>query len=324
MIKSILTVIVIVATVAVSTGAIADTLTDSVHELLRARDFDAAESMVKDYLDGNKTDVDAVRLLSLVYLHSGRWDDVIEQGKRAVKLEPDNADAHLMMASGFREKARRGGKLGMIRNARKWKSELETAFELDPKNIEVRAWMTGYLANAPGIGGGDQDRAVEVARGTVGIDEYRGRVSLGYSLRRRGDTDESIAEFEKAIAIAPDSAGAYAGLGYTYLAAERFDEAEAAMREYIAHDPGNSLAHEGLGDCFRDQDRAADAIAEYEKGVACNPYAWSVRWELARILHKSGDKEGAIFHYRELLERTPHAVKAGKAKKHLRRLTGKR
>jgi tetratricopeptide (TPR) repeat protein len=322
MLKTILTVLVMI--VSASTIAAADTLSDRVHELLRIRDFDTAESTVRLHLEGNKADANAVRLLGLVYMCSGRWDDVIKQGKRAVTLEPNNADSHLTLASGYRAKARRGGRLGMMRNARKWRDELETALELDPENLEARVWVAAYLANAPGIGGGDKDRAVEIARGTAAIDEYRGRVSLGYTLRRRGDYDESIAESKKAIALAPDSVGAYGGLGYTYLAAQRYAEAEAAMRVYIEKDPRNPQAHEGLGDCFRDQDRADDAISAYEKGVECDPYAWSVRWELARMLHKSGDKEGAILHYRELIERTPNAVTVGKAKKYLRKLKGKR
>jgi tetratricopeptide (TPR) repeat protein len=239
-------------------------------------------------------------------------------------MEPDNADSYVALAAGHREKARRGNWITAMRHAGKWKGALEKAVELDPSNTEARKWLAAYLANAPGIGGGDKDRAVEVARGTVEHDEYQGRMSLGYILRLRGDLDESIAEFQKVIALAPDSADGYGGLGYTYLKAQRFPECEDAMRKYIEHADESPYAYEGLGDCFRNQDRHQEAISAYSKAVALDPYAWSARWELARMLQKTDDKTGAATHCERLVELTPNAPMAGDAKKRLRKLRKRR
>jgi tetratricopeptide (TPR) repeat protein len=96
--------------------------------------------------------------------------------------------------------------------------------------------------------------------------------NLGVAYYYKGMLDEAIAEYEKAIAINPNHANAHSNLGLAYAKGKRmFDEAIAECKKAIAINPNHANAHSNLGLAYVGKKMLDEGIAEYRKAIAIDP-----------------------------------------------------
>ncbi|MEN6532894.1 MAG: tetratricopeptide repeat protein [Bryobacteraceae bacterium] len=86
-----------------------------------------------------------------------------------------------------------------------------------------------------------------------------------YSLRQY---DSAIAEFQKAIQLAPDYAPAHNQLGYAYREVEKYPEAEAAFRKYAQLIPNEPNPHDSLAELLLKMGRFSESTASYQKALS--------------------------------------------------------
>ncbi|MBI3801811.1 MAG: tetratricopeptide repeat protein, partial [Deltaproteobacteria bacterium] len=133
------------------------------------------------------------------------------------------------------------------------------------------------------------------------------------------DTKEATAQarqmFEKAIALDPQYAAAYARRGGTYLAEwvwqwsrdrQTLEHAFAAAQTAVALDDSLPLAHSVLGAVLRVQNQPDQAIAEGERAVALDPNNPDSYERLSRILGPAGRAEEAIAMAKTAMRLNPH------------------
>ena len=74
-----------------------------------------------------------------------------------------------------------------------------------------------------------------------GVSEAEKHVTIGFELRQEGRFDESVAEFDEAIRLDPQHAGAYMGRGFSHADLGQFQRAIQDYDEAIRLDlrPGN-------------------------------------------------------------------------------------
>jgi protein O-mannosyl-transferase len=134
--------------------------------------------------------------------------------------------------------------------------------------------------------------------------------NLGAVLLKKGELDDAIDHFNKAIEIKPDEASAFANLGNALL---RKGELGAAIFQYqkaVELKPGEAGVHYNLANALLAQGEADDAIAEYQSTLAINPNYADAHNNLGAVLLQQGKLDQAIDHYQKALEINPQDVRA--------------
>jgi tetratricopeptide (TPR) repeat protein len=89
---------------------------------------------------------------------------------------------------------------------------------------------------------------------------------LGKALADKGQLDEAIASYRKAIELNPKRAGTHYNLGIALAVKDRLDEAIASYQKAIALDAKFAEAHCNLGGVLNRQSRFAESLAAYQRG----------------------------------------------------------
>jgi tetratricopeptide (TPR) repeat protein len=293
---------------------------DAARSLVTDHQYDDAMAAVDEYLIQKPNDPAATIVKSDIYMAWGEWDRSVDVLEGALSKNENNIDLLLALATTYRAKLMRSGMLGKLSNAKKSKKALEKAYAVDPNDLLARRQMFMYLVHAPGMAGGDKDRAGKIALESLEIDEFEGRVQLATLYWKKGDRDASAEEYRRALELEPDDIDAMFMLGGVLIEKEDFAACEQLAQSFITSWPDMSEPYVGLGNCYKEQKRTEEATEQYLKALELNPWYGDARYNVARIYEKNKDKEQAAYHYRILIERNPGYIDVGKAKKQLRKI----
>src|SRR6185312_16073993 len=101
--------------------------------------------------------------MARIELAYDNYEPALKLLKEAVSIDPGSSDAHVYLAEAYGQKIQNSGvfdKMGLAKTIRK---ESERAVAADPKNIDALESLMEFHAEAPGIVGGDKDKARELA-----------------------------------------------------------------------------------------------------------------------------------------------------------------
>ena len=153
----------------------------------------------------------------------GHYEKAISIFKRALELMPSLHLARCDLAMAYTE-------MGEVDNAT---NHLIEVLRLNPK--DVSSWVV--LANLYIRKKGDKETGEKFIRKALEIkpDDAWALNSLAAMTYERGETDEAIALFEKAIAANPDFANSYYGQAMTYSKAAQPEKALAVLERLFRH-----------------------------------------------------------------------------------------
>jgi Tfp pilus assembly protein PilF len=133
---------------------------------------------------------------------------------------------------------------------------------------------------------------------------------LGNALFRRGNMDEARVQYQKALESKPDFAGAHNNLGYCFLQTGRMDEAIVHYRKAIELRPRVPIYHSGLGYAFFKKGLVDEAIIQYREALALQPESADVCERFGDALFRKGRLDEAIIQYQKALEIKPDSAEA--------------
>ena len=93
----------------------------------------------------------------------------------------------------------------------------------------------------------------------------------GLAYYHRGQLEQSIAEYQKAIQINPNFAQARNNLGNVYYNQGKLEEAVVEYQGAIAINPNYAKVHYNLGVVYHQQGKLEEAIVQYQQAIATNP-----------------------------------------------------
>jgi tetratricopeptide (TPR) repeat protein len=198
-----------------------------------------------------------------------RRNQAIEGCKQAVRLDPDNAEAHVWLGDSYRV-------LGRDQEA---VEAYKQVIRLDPDHKFAHLAL-GWSYQALGR----HDEAIAAFKQVIRLDPDHNSAlgGLRWSYRALGRHDEadgvhkqleqrserfeqSAAEmFKEGIRREPDNAGWHLGLGRTYQARGRYQEAVEAYKQAVRLDPNHVGAHFWLGRTYLLLDDKSSALEEYK------------------------------------------------------------
>jgi tetratricopeptide (TPR) repeat protein len=143
--------------------------------------------------------------------------------------------------------------------------------------------------------------------------------NVAANLLTRGEVDEAISHYEKALNIRSDNRETHyhlsvallqTGLGNALARRGRLDEALVHYRKAVELRDDFADAHTNLASLLARKGETAEAIAHYEKALAIPPEDAPSHIRLAKLLLRLGRNDEAVAHYRRALQLTKDPVVA--------------
>jgi type IV pilus assembly protein PilF len=167
----------------------------------------------------------------------------------------------------------------------------------------IAALCLALLACGTSPGGRPNERASRNAEAA------KTQVALGVGYLERGNFEESLTRFERAIKFDPSSADAHTGLGLLYERIDNLKNAESAYRRAAKLNPKRGDLRNNLGQFLCRTGRMEESQAEFEAALE-DPFYKTPEVAAAnagRCAELAGDYANAERYLRVALDRNPNA-----------------
>ena len=252
----------------------------------------------------------------------------LENAKRLVELEPKSSDAHYALTVALRIKLQKVSRMKAMWILGDYKDAFKRAIELDPKNLAAREEQIGFLANAPGIAGGDKDEARARIAELEKLSWHRAMVARsGLEFAEERDAD-AVKTLKSILEKHPEDDESRLGLAFWYQRKERWADAdrefallEKSERANVAGSALYQRARTRVMGRFEAQ-KAVEQLRSYLEspndfaGAPSKAAAW---WRLGNAYEQLPDRDAAREAYRKAIALDPEV---GEAKKDLKALGG--
>ena len=213
----------------------------------------------------------------------------------AVALNPRNAEAHsnlgvILHAQGKRDQAPKHFK-------RRWTSMRTTP---PPITTSAPSWLNWDASTKPWS---------ITKKPSKSIPDYaEAYYNRGVALSNRGQLDEAMAEYRKAVQIDPRYASAYNNIGNIFVCRKRPEEAIAQYRKALELDPRHVQARFNLANVLVGHGRLDEAIVNYQEGLKIKPDDAVAQKNLAIVQHQRQAILDGLAQRRESLRQNPNNI----------------
>jgi tetratricopeptide (TPR) repeat protein len=208
--------------------------------------------------------------------------------RRAIKIDPGNADNYLVLGNSF-----------MI--AREFEDALQQyriAAGLRPAATDIQVTLAGLYEAA-----GQPDSAVAILqRQAVSGSDPAVRHALASALTRRKRWDDAIAQYRQLLAADSTDLKASYSLGLLFEIQGQADSAVEYFDRASALQPANTSIRRHIFNMLLAQKEYTDAIIEAEDILEQEPADGNMRLQLARLYYLQQDYDAAAGQFRALLE----------------------
>lgn len=276
------------------------------------------------FLGCSRKNDDHYNRLGVNYLNNGQYNYAIDALKKAVKLNPSNAEAHFNLGRAYK----RGG---MDKKAR---AEFSISTRINPEIFnecvkkyreEIDYELTdtqnySELGNAYAEKGMIDD-AIDAYKKVIGIESENAcaHYSLGTLYSKKGMYTDAADEFWMAVEIDPDMSEAHYNLGLVYYRQGMFEKAIAEYQAALkllpeAQGKRRSGVHYKLGLAYEGNKMFSDAISELNKAVELMPEDSRIYNQLSVVYKKAGmleqaEKESRIYEKLKKKSSNQHGIK---------------
>jgi len=304
-------------------------LIDQGRNLHRAGHLAQAEALYRQVLRQQPGHADALHLMGVMALQTGRFADAVDWIGRAIAGRPDFPEAHNNLGNALKALGRPQDAIGSYDHALALRPDFPEAHNnrgvclqglgrLD----EAAAAFGRALASRPDYPEAAIGRAVTLERlGRLGeaADGYRAaalllpdnadlRNTLGNTLHALGRPDEAAAAYGEAVRLRPDFAEFHINRGVALTECRRLDEAAAALRTALALAPGHVRAMTALGTAWQMDGKVDEAVACLGDAVRAAPDFAPAHGNLGLALARLGRLDEALDCQRTALRLQPDNV----------------
>ena len=243
--------------------------------------------------------------------------------EKAVAEKPNDARRHMELGEVYGAIAQSAGMFKAASMAGKVRDEFAKAVQLDPNYLDARFGLMEFYLRAPGIMGGDEDKARAEAVEIRKRDAFAGHRAFATIATVKKDMNAARNEYiaavrenpgapkthywygvflmsEKNYAGALKEMDAALGLDASYMPAvfqighlsvlttSNYARGEAALKKYLAYkpasdEPGHHRTHYWLGMLYEKQGKKAEARAEYQTALRLRANQKDVTEALSRV-----------------------------------------
>ena len=264
---------------------------EEVNNLIAESEFAKAKHKLLQIMAENGTTLASTKLLGLVNVNLGCYDEARQNFEEVVEQEKEDATSWFYLGNCY-------DKL----------KKLEQAKDAYLKVIELREnYLDAYKSVCIVLMQlGEEEKAIELAEKAKEIDseDYTYEYLIGTAYVALRQYDDSIAHLEKALELAPDHSQIYGNLGTAYLLKNNQTKSIEMYKKAIELEPENAEALYNLGSLYQIQNNHSEACVCFEKSYALkNDEKSLVGLTLSEF--KGGNYQKAIEHYKALVVAHP-------------------
>jgi len=137
-------------------------------------------------------------------------------------------------------------------------------------------------------------------------DCWMARNNLGFILTQKGEVDEAMAQFQKALQINPKDPPTWNNVGNVLLHWGKVDEAIPYFQKALQVNPNYVEARNNLGSALLQEGKVDEAIAQFQKVLQINPDSMEAHGNLGNVLLQEGKVDEAIAQYQMALQISPN------------------
>jgi tetratricopeptide (TPR) repeat protein len=237
--------------------------------------FAEAERLYEQVLAHAPVHFDALHMLGVIALQTGRADRGAQMIEKAIKVNPKIAVAFRNLGIALQN-------LGRLDDA---VARFDNAIALQPEFFEAHVNRGNALQALKRFDDAvsSYDRALALRPESAEIHHNRAN-----ALRPLGRLDEAIAGYDKAIALKADFAEAHINRGSSLADLKRFGEAVASFDEAIALRPDLPEGHGNRGNALHQLGRLDEAIVGCDAAIALRPDYADAHMSKSHILLVTG------------------------------------
>ena len=257
----------------VASSVFANDLKDG-EDYFAAGEFDKAKEIFESLLEENEENAEAHYWLGRIYLRLGDIDEAVDHGEESVELDKKNAEYHFRYAQALGREVQEASIFRQPFLAPSVLEEFEKTIELDPGHVGGRVGAAQYYIRAPGIMGGDNDKAKEYAEMLIEMGESQGFLILAQILEGDNKIDEAehvYAKFDTAFNDSTDNPFFYNSYGYFLLKVKKYNLAIQKFKRQVDLAPTSANSYDSLGDGYRAAGNLEEALTSYKKAVEIDP-----------------------------------------------------
>ena len=297
--------IFIAALLASSTVQAQSDINSTVRQLWLAEDYAGAKALLATKVNNNTRDAQLLALLGQTEAALKHADVAEALLEKAIKLDQSNADYQHWYATVSCNLASSASMFSAMGYAKRCKKAYETALKLAPQNPRSYIALGSFYAQAPGIVGGDKDKALQLAAKLATLDAVQGAI---LQLKATDISDDN--QFNALLAssaILRSRPESYFQRAMTLAAEDKFDLAIVQLQQALAQaaTDDDALATQTesryqLARCaVLGKTAVAEGIAAMQQYLQDNPASDRHDWAQLRlaqlyVLSKEADKAKAI------------------------------
>ncbi len=214
-------------------------------KLIEEGHWKRARALVEPRLKEAPADAHATFLGSQIRNAFGDREASLALAQKAVHLDRAVGRYHRQLAEAYGVMALRANIFQQVLLARSFRKEIDLAMQLDGHDVQARRDLLEFYLLAPGVVGGDAEKAGTVARQIAAMDAPEGFLAQARIAEFHKDRAQTEAMLRLAAAASPPSYKARIALAQFYLADGHRDEAaaEAHAKAALALDSDRAGAY---------------------------------------------------------------------------------
>ena len=292
----------------------------------QANDRLRAESLCREVLALEPSEINALHIIGLIALQTGKPDQAIEMISRAISYNVSVPALHISLGNalqsrGLSERAIEAYQTALKLDARNpvahnnlanvytQQGRLEQAHKHFQRALELQP---DYTPAQLGLGNilmarGQQDEAARCYQRALALQPAypEAHCYLGIILKNKGQATEAIKHFEEALARRPNYTDALINLGNALQDQRRFDAAIECFHRFLSLKPDDAGCRYNLGNALYHKGEMGEAIKQFEQAVALKPDFYQAHSNLGNALYTLGQHEKARGHLELALKLEP-------------------
>ncbi len=278
---------------------------EQVTNLLQLKKTEQAQKLLKKMLRENKSFADARYLLGVVFLMQGDYEHAIEELKHAIELNGTDYRYHERLGDAYGLKAQKGNIFSALFVIGDMRSSWGKAIELKPDVVSARERLFTYYLVAPGIAGGDMDKALFLAGEVLKLNPAHGHLLMGRYYQKSEEMVKAEQEYMAAARLDSANVNTINTIGYFYLKQDEPQKALSWFNRYVKLAPDAPNAYDSRGDCFVKSGQPDSALAMFETALSKDPQFESSLYKQAKTLKRLHRKPEARKACAQYLQRYP-------------------
>jgi tetratricopeptide (TPR) repeat protein len=239
-------VVTLICAPAIGHGALAQ-CAPATQRLIGDGKFDEARAETEPLVKKNGSDEAALHCMGRIAEARGKSGEAVDWFEKAAKANDKNAQHHLWLGNSLGTEAQKANKLRQPFLARRVKAEFERAVALVPTLVEAREGLVQFYAIAPGVMGGDVNKAKEQIAEITKLNPMRGHFRAAWLAQREKDVAAEERAYVAATTAAPDSVVAFSSLGNFYKRQKKWAASMTAFEQILKIKPDAIGAHLNIG-----------------------------------------------------------------------------